>query len=51
MGSRVLLQYTEQKTGVTVFVYEKISIYFSEERILVLNLLEYQCARAVRARK
>ena len=35
MGSRVLIKYTESKTGVTVFVYEKMSIYFSEERVLV----------------
>ena len=38
MGIRVFLKYTKYKNGVTVFVYEKISIYLAEERILVWNL-------------
>ena len=35
IGSRVFLKYIDWKNGVTVFVYKKMSIHFSEERVLV----------------
>ena len=50
MESRVFLKYIEYKNGVTVFFYEKMSIHFSEERFLIRNLLDYQCARALMTR-